>query len=138
MPEMPDSGQMTWAEAVAGPLADATCLWQDLDGLHVSPAPRTAPPTSIMWAWRDGPVLIRLRLDGDAAFVALHSGDGPAVRTLPWTIGPNGGGDHRVAARREAHGSGGSVGAVYEQVVVEGPGDGTGPVTFVRPAGRTA
>ena len=43
---VPDSGRMTWAEAVAGPLAGATCLWQDLDGLQVQPAPPAVPYTS--------------------------------------------------------------------------------------------
>ena len=37
---------------MAGPLARATCLWQDLDGLHVSGPPAEAPPTSIVWGWR--------------------------------------------------------------------------------------
>lgn len=131
MSAAPPSGRMTWAEAVAGPLAGATCLWQDLDGLHVSPAPQSAPPTSILWAWRPDAWLVRARLDGGTAFVAVHDGTG-LTRTVPWDAA----GDLRVAASR---GRGplpddGGAGAVYEQVVVDGIDDLTGPITFVRPA----
>lgn len=128
--EGPRDGRMTWAEAVAGPLAGATCLWQDLDGLHVSEAPESAPPTSILWGWRGDGWLVRLRLDGETAYVAVHD---PSVRaavpTVPW--GP---GDRRVAGSVR-HGPGaasGGTGARYEQVVADA--DGAGPVTFVRPA----
>jgi hypothetical protein len=126
----PRSGRMSWAEAVAGPLAGATCLWQDLDGLHVSPAPETLPPTSILWAWRPNSWLVRARLDGDVAFVAVHQGSGLAS-TVPWNAD-----DGRVAASRGRGPSPdlGGVGARYEQVVVDGIGDGAGPVTFLRPA----
>lgn len=120
---------MTWAEAVAGPLAGATCLWQDLDGLHVERAPSAVPPTSILWGWRRDAWLVRLRLDGETAYVAVHDPTMQApVRTEPWSLS-----DGRVAAsagRGPAAGDGG-VGARYEQVVVDA--DGSGPVTFVRP-----
>jgi hypothetical protein len=133
----PDSGQMQWSAAVAGPLAGATCLWQDLDGLHVEQAPADPPPASILWAWRPDNWLVRVRLDGNTAFVAVHDGSGavPAV-TVPWDTGERGSaGDGRIAASR---GRGperalGGVGAVYEQVVVDGITDRTGPVTFIRP-----
>jgi len=131
----PPSGRMSWTEAAAGPLAGATCLWQDLDGLHASPAPQAPPLTSILWAWRPDSWLVRARLDGDIAFVAVHDGAG-LIRTVPWDVGDgHSAGDLRVAA---SHGRGpapdlGGTGAAYEQVVVEGIGDGVGPITFLRP-----
>ncbi len=130
------AGRMSWAEAVAGPLAGTTCLWQDLDGLHVEAVPENAPPTSIIWGWLDKSRLVRARLDGATAFVAVldcaDGGDLPgAVRTLKWPAD-----DGRVAATRGRgpDGRSGGVGARYEQVVVDGISDGTGPVTFIRPA----
>jgi hypothetical protein len=127
---------MSWTEAVVGPLASATCLWQDLDGLHVSPPPEAPPPTSILWGWRPDSWLVRARLDGDTAFVAVHDGAG-LIRTVPWDAGDgHSAGDLRVAAGR---GRGpapdlGGTGAAYEQVVIDGTGDGVGPITFLRPA----
>jgi hypothetical protein len=134
----PLSGKMTWEQALAGPLTGVTCLWQDLDGLHIEAAPQSPPPTSILWGWRGLAYLVRVRLDGDTAFIAVHdtsrtddaaSSGGP---TLPWSTG-----DHRVAASlgRGPSAQDGGVGAVYEQIIVAGIGDSTGPVTFVRPAG---
>jgi len=128
---------MTWAEAAGGPLAGVTCLWQDLDGLHIEGAPESAPPTSLLWGWRGETYLVRARLDGGTAFVAVHApGDdtlpgAPAARVLPW-----GSEDGRVAAH---HGRGpsaqaGGLGAAYEQIVVDGIADGAGPITFLRPA----
>ena len=87
LPDGPRDGRMTWAAATAGPLAGATCLWQDLDGLHVSAAPAQAPPTSILWAWRPDSLLVRMRIDGQAAYVAVHD---PArqepAETVPWSV----------------------------------------------------
>jgi len=83
MSASPSSGRMSWTEAVAGPRASATGLWQDLDSLRVSPAPEAPPSTSILWGWR------------------------PDSWLVP---------------------------ATYEQVVVDGIGDGVGPITFLRPA----
>jgi hypothetical protein len=122
-------GRMSWAEATAGPLEGATCLWQDLDGLHVEAAPAAAPPTSILWGWRGDSQLVRMRLDGQTAYVAVHD---PAVqqpvRAVPWSLG-----DGRIAGSlgRGPDPVGGGTGATYEQVVVDADG---GPVTFVRPA----
>ncbi|HUY47575.1 MAG TPA: hypothetical protein VMV92_17880 [Streptosporangiaceae bacterium] len=152
-PGGPACGKMTWAQAVSGPLAGATCLWQDLDGLHVEPAPAAPPPASLMWGWRGHDHLVRLRLDGDTAYVAVHSpvnppsahaaaasrdvaggaaggGPGAARRTLPWALG-----DGRVAASRGRGpaAQAGGAGAVYEQIVVDGIAGGAGPITFVRP-----
>jgi hypothetical protein len=134
---------MTWSEALSGPLAGCTCLWQDLDGLHVEQPPLDAPPTSILWGWRGGSFLVRARLDGDTAYVAavadvaaLDPADGPVapVVTVPWSLD-----DGRVAAAVGAADAGrgpgrehGGVGARYEQVIVGGLE--TGPITFVRPA----
>jgi hypothetical protein len=120
---------MSWAQAVAGPLGGATCLWQDLDGLHVEAAPASAPPTSILWAWRGDSLLVRLRLDGQTAYVAVHDPSAQApVKTVPWAVH-----DGRVAGsvRFGLGAADGGTGARYEQVVVDA--DGYGPVTFVRP-----
>jgi hypothetical protein len=134
----PASGQMEWHKALAGPLAGATCLWQDLDGLHVEQAPADPPYTSILWAWRPDSWLVRVRLDGRTAFVAIHDGASRgATPTVPWDVGDSqSAGDLRVAAskgRGPAPAADGT-GAAYEQIVVDGIGDGTGPVTFIRPA----
>lgn len=134
---MLSGGRMTWASAVAGPLAGCTCLWQDLDGLHVESAPADAPPTSILWGWRGASVLVRVRLDGDTAYVAvldLASAGRVPVVTAPWAV-DDGRVAAAVAAARAGRGPGpasGGVGAKYEQVIVGGIE--TGPVTFVRPA----
>lgn len=120
---------MTWAEAATGPLAGLTCLWQDLDGLHVQEAPDTAPPTSSLWGWDSGAVLARVRLDDQTAYVDVRDVSAETiVETHPWDVE----GDHRVASSRDrgpAKNSGGA-GAVYEQVVL----DNDAPVTFIRPA----
>lgn len=123
-------GRMSWADATAGPLQGAACLWQDLDGLHIEAAPPAVPPTSILWAWRPDSLLVRVRLDEQTAYVAVHD---PAaqqpVRTVPWSLA-----DGRVAGSA-GHGpdpAGGGTGATYEQVILDA-GD-SGPVTFVRPA----
>lgn len=131
-------GLMDWTEAVSGPLADCTCLWQDLDGLHVEPAPQQAPPASILWGWRGGSYLVRARLDGDDAYVAVHdmARQGPGThpvsaseRTVPWALD-----DGRVVASagRGPGLDGGGVGARYEQVIAGGTD--TAPITFVHPA----
>jgi hypothetical protein len=131
---VPENGSMTWAEVAAGPLAGATCLWQDLDGLHVEQAPDAPPYASILWGWRDDGTLIRARLDGDVAFVAVHNPGRPMTATVPWDA--RSGGDGRIAAARGPSADMGGVGATYEQVIVGGDVEGTGPVTFIRPTGR--
>lgn len=127
-------GLTTWAAAVTGPLTGCTCLWQDLDGLHIEPPPGEAPPTSILWGWRGESYLVRARLDGDEAYIAVHqssasaAAEAPLQRTVPWALD-----DGRVAssAGRGPGPESGGVGAGYEQVIVGGTG--TGPITFVRP-----
>lgn len=122
-------GRMTWSDAISGPLAGCTCLWQDLDGLHVEPPPADPPPASSLWGWRGESALVRVRLDGDIAYVATHD---PATSKLtavvPWSHS-----DGRVAASagRGPGSQDGGVGTRYEQVVVGGID--TGPVTFIRP-----
>jgi hypothetical protein len=121
-------GSMSWADAVARHLAGATCLWQDLDGLHVEPPPDQAPPTSILWAWTTDAGMVRVRLDGATAYVAsCNAAAGDPV--LPWA--PD---DGRVRAVRPAASSTAGLGLRLQQVVVDGLDTGTGPVTFLRPA----
>jgi hypothetical protein len=126
----PRDGRMSWSQVLTGPLAGTTCLWQDLDGLHVEPPSAAAPPTSIIWAWRTDGLLIRLRLDGQTAYVAVHDPAAQApMRTVPWDPA-----DGRVvgSAGRGPGARDGGVGARYEQVILDGAGGG--PITFVRPA----
>jgi hypothetical protein len=131
----PAAGRMAWAQALAGCLDGVTCLWQDLDGLHVDLAPADPPPTSVLWGWGEDEHLVRVRLDDGTAFVAVHAA-GPAgpgasgTAVLPW-----GAGDHRVDASqgRGPAADACGVGAAYEQIVVDGIDDGVGPVTFLRP-----
>jgi hypothetical protein len=127
----PASGQMDWVQALAGPLAGATCLWQDLDGLHVEPAPGDPPYTSIVWGWRPDSWLVRVRLDGALAFVVVHDGSGgtSAAPTVPWDVA-----DLRVAASKGRGPEHDGVGTAYEQIIVDGITGGAGPVTFIRPA----
>jgi hypothetical protein len=122
---------MTWAAAVAGPLAGTTCLWQDLDGLHVEPPPSEGPVTSILWGWRDD-ALVRVRLDGESAFVAVVTTALGGVSAVQWDLRP--GGDGRVAGVRGPAVESGAIHGAFEQVIVTGSGDATGPITFVRPA----
>jgi hypothetical protein len=118
---------MDWEQAVSGPLVGCTCLWQDLDGLHVESAPSDAPPTSILWGWGGGSVLVRVRLDREIAYVAVHDPASSAmVRVVPWSSA-----DGRVAAARGPERADGGVGAPYEQIIVGGID--SGPITFVRP-----
>ena len=138
-----DSWGTPWATVVAGQLSEATCLWQDLDGLHVEAAPSLVPATSILWGWRTDGSLLRVRLDGDRAFVfelsaAAVEAAGGAVPTVPWDVRPGGRGDARVAGVRGPGLESGGAGAVYEQVTIDGISEGTGPVTFLRPAVRSA
>lgn len=125
-------GTMSWEAAVAGPLRTATCLWQDLDGLHVESAPPAPPAASILWAWRDDGWLIRARLDGGTALIAVHHPEESSNTgtTLPWSPA-----DGRIAASngRGPASQDGGVGAAYQQIVVDGIDDGTGPITFLRP-----
>jgi len=121
-------GSMQWAEAVARHLAGATCLWQDLDGLHVQGPPDQAPPTSTLWAWTPDGGMVRVRLDAATAYVAC-CGAADGEPALPWS--PE---DGRVHAVRPAASSTAGLDLRLRQVVVDGLDAGTGPVTFLRPA----
>jgi hypothetical protein len=128
---------LPWADAVRGQLAGATCLWQDLDGLHVSGVPEEPPPTSILWGWRADGTLLRARLDSDAsgvvAFIAelgAAEAGSRAGAVVPWDVAKDG----RVAGLRRSGPPGAGTGGPYEQVVVDGIENGVGPVTFLRPA----
>jgi len=80
-------GRMTWTDALAGPLTGTTCLWTDLDGVHVAPPPAAAPPTSILWAWTRTH-LVRIRLDGQDTYVAARQAPPSTdlVTALPWPV----------------------------------------------------
>jgi hypothetical protein len=102
----------------------------------------------VIWGWRPGTgYLVRVRLDGDTAYVATHLTSEPSrvihraddktgaandtTATLPWSLD-----DGRIAASRHRGpaATDGGVGAAYEQIVVEGINDAVGPITFLRPA----
>ena len=123
-------GRSTWAVVLAGELADATCLWQDLDGLHVGPAPAAPPPTTLVWGWTATGTLLRLRLDGETVFLARWDGGG-GTTTLAWP--PTEG---RVLAYRGVERTAGGLGTAYVEVTVhpDDPDAAHGPVTFIRPA----
>jgi hypothetical protein len=121
------SGRMTWSAALTGPLAGATCLWQDLDGLHVEAPPQQPPPTSHLWAWTTTGRMHRLRLDGNTAYLATcQPATGEPTEAWPPDYG-------RVQAA--THRPGGSqVGTRYIQVIIDGIADDAPPITFIRPA----
>lgn len=119
---------MSWRDAVAGPLSGATCLWQDLDGVHRAAAPANAPHTSIVWAWTGSGRMIRLRLDGQTAYVASCDAAATGHPIIPWS--PQ---DGRVHAIRPPEAV-----AYLEPmraIVVDDVGEGAGPITFLHPGG---
>jgi len=119
-------GRMSWAQALAGPLAGATCLWQDLDGVHRAAPPMSAPHTSTVWGWTASGGMVRLRLDGDIAYVATCAAAVTGRRGLkPWSAG-----DHRVDAIRPPKAL--DQLESLEEVVVDDVTDGAGPITFIR------
>lgn len=128
-PTAPAEPVVPWARLAGEVLAGCTCLWQDLDGLHVEPAPPQAPLTSILWAWADTGAMLRVRLDGDIGYVATCPADVTTTAVLPW--GPD---DGRVHAVRRAVSSGAGLDLRLDQYLDDGLDSGTGPVTFLRPA----
>lgn len=128
---------MTWDELVAaagrGGGTAYEWMWQDLDGLHLSPLPDAAPPTSILWGWpepRAGHVpemseLWRVRLDGARVYAASPA-SGQGHRTLPW------GNLDQVAQMRCADGLLASKvrDMVWIEVVEDLPADGSPALTF--------
>jgi hypothetical protein len=122
-------GIKPWDQAVSAHLPGWTCLWQDLDGLHVAAPPAAAPPTSVLWAWSGDGAMARLRLDGDTVHVALCAADVPVTAVEPWT--PT---DGRVRAVRFAPDTTAGLQLRLEQAVVAGVDCEAGPITFLRPA----
>ncbi|WP_066913591.1 hypothetical protein [Millisia brevis] len=87
----------TWADARTQ-LSGATCLWQDLDGLHRADPPADAPATSILWAWWPDGRVARLRIDGDDVWYAQDRWDkGRRDTTIAWAAD-----DGRIAGVRVA------------------------------------
>ncbi len=60
-----------WSE-VARILAQATCVWADLAGLHVGSVPKELPVATHLWAWEEG-VMHRVRIDSGSAVIASLS-----------------------------------------------------------------
>jgi hypothetical protein len=68
-------GRVPWHKVVRL-LDGATCVWQDLDGLHHGPAPGQPPLATHVWAWNEKSAW-RFRVDGDSCIgAALTLGDG--------------------------------------------------------------
>jgi hypothetical protein len=118
-------GRMAWAEALSL-LNEATCLWQNIDGLHVASPPSDPPLTSILWGWGPGDRLVRVRLDGATAHVAVLERPPAAVPTVPWS--PD---DGRVKSHDRQSIPSNGLGTPYEMVVF---GAADIPITFLRPA----
>jgi hypothetical protein len=129
----------TWSDARTTELTEATCLWQDLDGLHLAPPPATPPHTSILWAWTPTGTLLRLRIDDNTVHLAQWEGAGD-VETVPWsadqTVDEQ---DRRVASYRGSNTSDGGLGSTYTEITVHpnDPADNHGPITFIRPTNPT-
>ncbi len=120
-------GTMTWTEAITSHLRGWTCLWQDLDGLHIAAPPVAAPPTSILWAWSPDGARARLRLDDQVVHLALCPADVPATAVEPWN--PT---DGRVRATRFAPDTTTGLQLRLEHTVVPGSPSAGGPITFLR------
>lgn len=55
-----------WSAVRASAIQEMTCLWMDLDGLHLEKAPADSPPgCTHLWGWSDG-AWARLRIEGDS------------------------------------------------------------------------
>jgi hypothetical protein len=117
----------TWRATVEQVLVGHTCLWQDLDGLHVEPAPLEPPPTSILWAWSPAGQMVRVRLDDELAYVAVCPANVPTTAVETWARN-----DGRVRAFRAAANSTSGLELTLEQYVDDGIDSGTGPITFLR------
>lgn len=124
-------GRLDWAEA-RRLLAGATCLWQDLDGLHVAATPDAAPPTSILWAWwHASEKVARLRLEGNVCYAAITKMPPNPTRTVPWSAE-----DGRIAHYDATKPQAPLVDTQFEIGVLQLPDPATGSaeVTFIRPA----
>jgi hypothetical protein len=130
-------GRMPWRAAIEEHLRDAHCLWQDLDGLHLSGVPAEAPHTTLLHAWTAAR-LVRVRLDRDSegvwAHVAVVDRPPAAERLRHAEVRPWQEHDGRIAGfhrQREAEPERAALPASLRSVVVDGIGDGAGPVTFI-------
>ncbi len=123
-------GRLPWTQA-RETLADYTCVWLDLDGLHVGAPPRETPIATHIWGWSNGHYA-RARLDTDAAYLGvLHETPPPSAAGEPVTVHP------RAAVMRSAA-TGETAPQEFNELAVElleipGPH----PVTFVRARQRT-
>lgn len=117
----------SWSTAFDDADGDVTCLWQDLDGLHIEVPPDSPPCTSILWAWTKS-TMLRVRLDGDRAYVARCPSATTGTEICPWTDKLDG----RVSAHRQLFGED-ALGVRLVAVVVDGIDDQVGPITFLRP-----
>ncbi len=70
-------GRMDWDD-VRNALAGATCIWQDLDGLHCGLVPERVPLASHLWAW-SGSHAWRFRLDAGTCVGAVLTVDDGVV-----------------------------------------------------------
>lgn len=72
-------GPLTWPQATAL-LDGAQCVWTDLAGLHLEPAPSDAPLATHLWAWWPDGHCARIRLDHQRHYTAiLHPHDTTAA-----------------------------------------------------------
>lgn len=67
-------GLLPWSE-VRSHLGEATCTWQDLEGLHLAAAPDAAPISTHLWGWSSNRCF-RARIDGEHAYLAALTQDG--------------------------------------------------------------
>lgn len=68
-------GRRSWLE-ILPLLADCTCLWADLDGIHAATPPAGPPLSTHLWAWESGRFL-RIRVDGTDGIAAELRLSGP-------------------------------------------------------------
>lgn len=123
-------GRLDWAAARQA-LVGASCLWQDLDGLHLAPPPKLAPPTSILWAWWDeSEQVARLRMDGETCYLAVAQMPANSTVTVPWPSE-----DGRIAHYDGAKPQAPRVDLQFETGVLPSPDPATGyaDLTFIRP-----
>lgn len=130
-----EGGVMSWNDARTNYLTGTAALWQDPEGLHLGPiAPgEPAPPTSILWAWSQER-LMRIRLDGENAFVAcIARSDAPLTPTFPWRRSEGRVASVRFSPDTDVKVISGVHDLRVEQVVVPAPPTemGKGSLTFV-------
>ncbi len=77
-------GRIPWV-GLAAVLDEATTAWADYHGFHIGHAPTEAPPYSHVWAWT-GNWLLRARIDGSHAIVAVLCMAGPPPAGLPTSV----------------------------------------------------